>query len=451
MMKCRDETMKMKRVRHSNAGPLLFRVSNANGVVSRLGNEEGDIEDSADYAVYFKPPIEMERAKTVHVGVTYQGNDRIADRILFGQWVLPSDGNGGTPLILQAGVLEYLIFPTHQLRIENGTVCTLYVRIVNVTTTIDPRFNLFLRGDVDVELPKIKSLTWFPPDVDPSHWGLKIDSRLIPQRCPLWFKLRGELTGSKAYKLLGFFMNDTSQSTASRMNMRRGTHSEPEAIIMYSLAYPNAVLQEVGWCPASDPYPETWGASPDMLIDDNGVLEIKTSTLKTSMEDYFYPQCYMEMLATQRYYCDVIRFRPLRFADGRIEDAGHVYRIIRDEALLDTLCKLWMRALSVKNVQSEPDYVQIRDLFSKMASDASWSQGQRIEATPEYCSALRDYQRNLKALAKPILAPSDGIAVDLEAELHERAMETVRAIEAKRPKSEIIGLLTEQINTLVGL
>lgn len=421
-------------------------IYNGNGILKRLGSTQGEIDDgqtdSVDYVVHFRPPIEASRAKNVHVSVTYQGEMRLKTRELFGQFVWPTNQTS-TRLIFKPGQLEYETFQTHQLRIEKTVndeelVCSLYFRLVNVTTVMVPQYDLHLCAEVELD----DALPWFPPDVDPQYWGIKIDTRLIPQRSHLWFKLRGAMTGSLAYKMLGYFQTMTS-SPKDKTKMRLGTYSETDACTLYLHYNPHCKLQEVGWCNAHAPYPTTWGASPDRLIDDDGILEIKTSSDKTSMEDYFYPQCYMEMIATERSFTHLMRYRP--------NDVAFVYHVARDPVVEEMLIVLWKRALATREADlpalfKSADFVKARDILSKMASDANWECTRILKMTPECMEKIRAQHNRMEQLRTPIPAPNETLMPDVDDELYEKSLELARAVKSKRPKTEITQLMAQQMN-----
>lgn len=478
-----------------NIGPLQFvvrglRRGDGTAVVRRVdgGGPVDDGEtDYAEYAVHFRPPVARSRASSVHVAVSYRGSARVASRELFGRFVCPEEKAERVTV----GELEYLSYETHQVRIEAAEeeplVCSLYLRIENATCGPDPRYDLLLRGAVDVGLrvlpalvgDSLRGLSWFPPDVDPAQWGLRIDPRTIPQRTALWFALRGRLSGSKAYKALGFFLPreatslDASGSftAAARMRMRTGTHAEPEAVLMYSLAYPQRTLEELGWCPASAPYPVSWGASPDMGAKDphaeppaeiraqwpdadftRGVLEIKTSTTKLSMEDYFYPQVYMEMIALGAYWADVVRFRPERPRGQPAQDTIHVYRVWRDRAMEERLVGLWRRALTNESILGrtvqEPEFQEARRHCAHLARDATDAPSEVLSATPAYQEALQEYLQHKSRLHDVVRAPDDMLGPPVEAELYERSLEIAHAVKRQAGRAELAALVAHQVAAL---
>jgi len=145
-----------------------------------------------------------------------------------------------------------------------------------------------------------------------------------PQRSPEWHQQRiGRVTGSVAGAVLGASPNMTREQAlrmlvrdalgAERENadflentiLAHGRHYEEGALWEYEMETGNTV-QPCGFFPLGE-----WsGASPDGLIDDDGILEIKTPWGKRKKETpdfktldeqpHYYAQMQIEMLATGR-------------------------------------------------------------------------------------------------------------------------------------------------------
>ncbi len=119
-----------------------------------------------------------------------------------------------------------------------------------------------------------------------------------------------------------FFENDA---------MRWGTETEPQARAMYSVNNNFTEVREVAFVEHS----EQVGISPDGLVGDDGLLEIKcpntTTQLKRALSnDYssdYKAQIQMQLWVTGREWCDFVSFDP------RLEcDAGYLQqRVMRDE------------------------------------------------------------------------------------------------------------------------
>jgi putative phage-type endonuclease len=129
-----------------------------------------------------------------------------------------------------------------------------------------------------------------------------------------------------AEKLTGqskpFFENDA---------MRWGTEKEPQARETYSVSNDFVAIEEVAFIEHN----EFIGISPDGLIGDNGLLEIKcpntTTQLKRALsDDYsadYKAQIQCQLWVTEREWCDFVSFDPrLDCAAGYLQQ-----RVMRDE------------------------------------------------------------------------------------------------------------------------
>jgi len=134
-----------------------------------------------------------------------------------------------------------------------------------------------------------------------------------------------------AEKLTGqakpFFENDA---------MKWGTETEPQARAMYELNSGNDVV-EVAFIEHS----EFVGVSPDGIIGDDGMLEIKCPTTITQIkraltDDYskdYYAQIQMQLWVAEREWCDFLSFDP------RLDiDASYLLqRVHRDEDFITNM------------------------------------------------------------------------------------------------------------------
>lgn len=143
-----------------------------------------------------------------------------------------------------------------------------------------------------------------------------------------WLKCRlGKLTGSvahtiatrgkgletlcleKATEILTGIISDGYKNDA----MQHGNDYEAEARSIYELETGNTVIQ-VGFCEDN----EFVGVSPDGLIGDDGLIEIKCPTDKTYtqylidgvIKPEYYSQMQMQMLITNRNWCDYVVYNP---------------------------------------------------------------------------------------------------------------------------------------------
>ncbi|EAZ2431512.1 exonuclease [Salmonella enterica] len=182
---------------------------------------------------------------------------------------------------------------------------------------------------------------------------------MMEQRSPEWFAARcGKVTASRLYDVIA---RTKSGYAASRQNymaelicqrltgkpeegftnaaMMRGTELEPVAREMYALNEFDAVISEVGLI--DHPTIAGFAASPDGIVNDDGLIEIKCpntwthlQTLKTGVPKYQYLlQMHAQMMCTGRKWCDFVSF------DDRLppELAYFKTRINFDEVLAEEI------------------------------------------------------------------------------------------------------------------
>ncbi|QDP52116.1 MAG: putative exonuclease [Prokaryotic dsDNA virus sp.] len=125
-----------------------------------------------------------------------------------------------------------------------------------------------------------------------------------------------------------FFENDA---------MRWGTETEPQARSMYEVNNGFVSVKEVAFVEHNDQI----GISPDGLVGDDGLLEIKcpntTTQLKRALsDDYsadYKAQIQMQLWVTERQWCDFVSFDP------RLDcEAGYLQqRVERDEEYIEEM------------------------------------------------------------------------------------------------------------------
>ncbi|GAB2471743.1 hypothetical protein GCM10027082_24030 [Comamonas humi] len=131
--------------------------------------------------------------------------------------------------------------------------------------------------------------------------------------------------------------------------MRSGTEQEPVARAMYE-ARTGFMVDEVGFFTTED---SLFGLSPDGLIDDDGVLEIKTmvssDTLFTAVAEHdtsaYVDQCLGYLWLLGRQWVDLVLWAP---------DLNHmvIHRITRDEDAIEQLgADLWAFAQLVQKYE----------------------------------------------------------------------------------------------------
>jgi hypothetical protein len=127
---------------------------------------------------------------------------------------------------------------------------------------------------------------------------------------------------------LGNPLDDMSSSF-----MQRGTELEPEAAAWYCFDK-GVCIEECGLCLSDD---ERAGASPDRLVDDDGILEIKCPAPATHMDymlhgfgDYTL-QVQGQLWITGRKWCDKVSYHPTIPAV--------VLRVERDEKIIAAIAR----------------------------------------------------------------------------------------------------------------
>lgn len=110
--------------------------------------------------------------------------------------------------------------------------------------------------------------------------------------------------------------------------MRHGIDTEPEARRWYTLETNNEV-QQVGFCTTDD---GQYGASPDGLVGEEGLLELKCVQGATQVEYVmnpesllatYRPQVHMQLLVTARKWVDLVSYSP--------GIPGLILRVVPDE------------------------------------------------------------------------------------------------------------------------
>ena len=117
------------------------------------------------------------------------------------------------------------------------------------------------------------------------------------------------------YELLTARLTGEYQQTYQSPEMLRGIELESEARRKYEIVTFNEVKQ-VGWIP--HPEIEMCGCSPDGLVDDEGLIEIKCPNTKTHLETVLHgkiARSYMlqmqwQMECSGREWCDFVSYDP---------------------------------------------------------------------------------------------------------------------------------------------
>jgi putative phage-type endonuclease len=159
-----------------------------------------------------------------------------------------------------------------------------------------------------------------------------------PQKSPEWFKEReGKLTASSFGAAAGLGPGSRQQAWRRHFGLevftgneatQWGEDKEPVARTEYMLRV-NPNVAEVGFVP--HPSMEWLGASPDLLIDGDGLGEIKCPFMQKFYDEippYYMAQMQGQLQITDRQWCDFIIWTP---------DAMSVQRVYRSNEYWDWL------------------------------------------------------------------------------------------------------------------
>jgi putative phage-type endonuclease len=177
----------------------------------------------------------------------------------------------------------------------------------------------------------------------------------VEQRSNEWFALRlGKVTASRVADLMaktktGYSatrenymaqlvverISNSQAETFTNAAMQWGTDQEPFARGEYE-ATQGVMVEECGL--VSHPTIEMAGASPDGLVGDDGLIEIKCPNTATMIDvlltgnvaSKYYTQMQFQMACTGRQWCDYVVFDPRMPAKAQM----FIKRVARDEAFI---------------------------------------------------------------------------------------------------------------------
>lgn len=206
----------------------------------------------------------------------------------------------------------------------------------------------------------------------------------MEQRSEEWFAARcGKVTASKIsdvmmkkttagyrnYKALLMCERLTGNVAESFSNaaMQWGTDTEPQARAAYEF-YSGSDVVEVGF--VTHPIFENTGASPDGLVGDEGMVEIKCPNTATHLDTLlggkipskYFDQMQWQMECAGRQWCDFVSFDP------RLPEAMQLFvrRVDRDEA---RLIEITIGVTALLN-QIDSEIVELRAKYEPQADAA---------------------------------------------------------------------------------
>ncbi|WAJ27581.1 lambda exonuclease family protein [Antarcticirhabdus aurantiaca] len=180
----------------------------------------------------------------------------------------------------------------------------------------------------------------------------------IVQGSPEWHAVRtGKVTASRVADIIAKTKTGPAASRANYLGelvaerltgvpaesfsspaMRWGTETEPQARAAYCF-YRDADVTEIGFVP--HPVIPSTGASPDGLVGDDGLIEIKCPNTATHVETLlsgtiaskYVTQMQWQMACTGRAWCDFVSFDPRMPGEMQI----FIQRVERDDAVIAEL------------------------------------------------------------------------------------------------------------------
>lgn len=173
----------------------------------------------------------------------------------------------------------------------------------------------------------------------------------IIQRTPEWIEIkRGKMSASNAetiiangkgletyiYNLMAEYYSSAEKENYINADMQRGIDLEPEARLEFEF-YTGLDVQEVGFIE----YNEFIGVSPDGLIGDGGLIEIKCPNdsiyfkllLSNNIKPEYIAQMQMQLYVTDRQYCYFVSYNP------NFEKSLYIKKINRDKEMIEKLKK----------------------------------------------------------------------------------------------------------------
>ncbi len=177
----------------------------------------------------------------------------------------------------------YLVFETHALRCDEGGDKVMDIIIeLNESENFEPKFDMCLYWVNGHFQDRFKSLDFFPPDLNLEQQllGVKVNLRTVPPKTSIALKQRGDVSGSKSYTLMGYFVPTKQEddkwsydapkvyTKEQKDRMNKGQINEEIAILFYLIMFQRVTYEQIGWCRAPPPLPLNWGALPDGFVVD---------------------------------------------------------------------------------------------------------------------------------------------------------------------------------------
>lgn len=448
-----------------------------------FGNNVFPKDDIIFYGVFFDPPIAVDSFMNgAFLDVYYNGKNPIGrGRVSLNLY--PDDSK--KEYIVLKSDCKYIVFDTHALRLDphnDDNVQCVEFTIHN--TQISERDNTPILQLLPSITPfmeqntpkggKFVDLSYYPADPDVMDTLQDIDCSMVPQRTPYWFKVRGAVTGSKAYKLCGFFQRSSANfDEAALKRMRFGRIMEDYICLSYIIAQ-GVTVSMCGFVPYNSEH--TWGCSPDGKVHDAkmswdnssiplytkndyshldirfGALEIKASRSDCSMKDYYYPQIYLEMMTLETAWVDVVRYSEMRISNGqmwRTERKIRIYRVYRHKPTEHIITKCIKNGLEKgQSVYNNKEFIKLRSYLRDLANAAQYKEitpsDKLYEQYTEYITSKQNTAGESRSVKKH--------RVHHISEMEERQLDIFRLYEQESlPTKEFVSACLSQIQSLCEL
>lgn len=460
-----------------------------------FGDTRYPTDDIAHCGLFLDPPLSLDHLSEATLDVFYAGKDPIGR----GHIKIALGGKADTYECVELQeTFFYHVFKTHtlQLTIDQKSVACIEITLQNAQLmAMDNTPLLALVQDVTHWFTvnfgdRFIGQPYYPanPAVMEALAGLPegIRSQDVPQRTPYWFKLRGIVTGSKAYKLCGFFPTNRAFTRDDLKRMRFGRLKEDYVCGVYLQNTPqNVKVQALGLVPYTER--PGWGASPDgLIIDDEmtwdhpdipewtradyenhpnvditrGALEIKCSQANCLMRDYYYPQVYLEMMSLGAAWADVVRYNEYKMSDGNgtwsTKRECRIYRVYRHKPTEDQILECIITSLNTpenrrKALWKTKAFVSLRNYLEDLAANLRY---RKVPASEELYNSYHSYFE-LPTIEESMIEDESPQHHDKRTRLNdveERQLDIFRLYEREdAPSKEFVGLLIDQVKDLLGM
>ena len=174
--------------------------------------------------------------------------------------------------------------------------------------------------------------------------------------------MAGKQARSFALRLIAEIMRDTPTFRGTTSWMERGQDLEEEAVRMYEFTTGNQT-ERIGFITNDD---RTAGCSPDRLVGNDGLLEIKCPAdwthvgylIEHKLDKQYKPQVQAQMLITGRQWVDWYSYHPdLPPLIIRVErDEEYLARMRKALKRFTDLMQTWMEKLEARGYLTAPDH-----------------------------------------------------------------------------------------------